>query len=135
MPRTRRSILKSLILGLLAAVLFTLIAMLVLAAALVFLRFSDRLITILNQIIKLAAVVLGVIAAVPRGSQRGLATGVLIALAYTVIGYVLYVALGGAGFSVTGMLGELLLGVTVGAVTGAVRANMQPGNRGRGMRS
>ena len=129
MPRTRRSIIKSLVFGLLVAVLFTLAAMLALAAALVFLRFSDRLLTVFNQIIKQAAVVLGVIAAVPRGSQRGLATGVLIALAYTVIGYAMYVALGGSGFSVTGMLGELLLGVTVGAVTGAVRANMQPKGR------
>lgn len=130
MQRTRSSILKSLLFGLLAAVVFTLIAMLALAAALVLMRFGDRTITTLNQLIKLVAIVLGVCFAVPRGSQRGFATGLVISIAYTVIGYALYVALGGAGFSFTAMLGELLVGGAIGAVTGAVRANLQPKRRG-----
>jgi len=124
MPRNRRSILKSLIAGILTAALFTLAAMLILAAALVFLRFGDALVTWLNQAVKLLAIMLGVIVAVPRGSQRGLATGVLIALAYMVIGYVLYILLGGASFSFAAFLGELLLGTAVGAVTGSIRANL-----------
>lgn len=130
MPRTRSNILKSLLLGLLAAVVFTLIAMLVLAAALVLMRFGDRAITTLNQLFKLAAIVLGVCFAVPRGSQRGFVTGLVISIAYTVIGYALYVALGGVGFSFTAMLGELLVSGAIGAVTGAVRTNLQPKRRG-----
>ena len=129
MPRTRRSILKSLTTGLLAAVLFTLAAMLILSAALVYLHFSDALLTWMNQAVKLLAILLGVIAAVPRGSSRGLATGVLIALTYIVIGYLMYIVLGGAAFSFPGMLGELLVGAAAGAVTGSVRANLQPRRR------
>ena len=130
MPRTRSNILKSLLLGLLATVVFTLIAMLGLSVALVLMRFGDRTITTLNQLIKLAAIVLGVCFAVPRGSQRGFVTGLVISITYTVIGYALYVALGGAGFSIPSMLGELLVGGAIGAVTGAVRANLQPKRRG-----
>ena len=131
MVRNRRSILKSLALGLFTAVLVTLIAMLLLAAALVYLRFSDRLLTVLNQLIKLASIVLGVCAAVPRGGERGLATGVLLSLLYTVLGYAFYLTLGGGSFAVGNMLGEMMLGAAAGAVTGAVRANLHPRARAR----
>ena len=129
MVRNRRSILKSLALGLFTAVFVTLVAMLLLAAALVYLRFGDRLLTVLNQLLKLVSIVLGVCVAVPRGSERGLATGVLVALIYTVLGYILYLLLGGGSFAVGNMLGEMMLGSAAGAVTGAVRANLSP--RGR----
>lgn len=124
MPKSRRSIVRLLLLGLPAAVLFTLIAMVALAAALVWLHLSDSALTWLNQLVKLAAVVLGVCIAVPRGGDRGLATGVLLALAYSALGYGMYVALGGGSFAAGNMLGEMLLGSAAGAVTGAVRANM-----------
>lgn len=126
MPAKRKTTLKALFAGLITAVLFTLAAMLLIAAALVWLRFSDGLIIWLNQAVKLLAILLGAIIAVPRGGRNGLATGVLIALAYMVIGYVLYTLLGGAAFSFTSFLGELLLGAAVGAVTGSVRANLNP---------
>lgn len=132
MVRNRRSILKSLALGLFTAVFVTLVAMLLLAAALVYLRFGDRLLTVLNQLLKLVSIVLGVCVAVPRGAERGLATGVLVALIYTVLGYILYLLLGGGSFAVGNMLGEMMLGSAAGAVTGAVRANLSP--RGRAKR-
>lgn len=135
MARNRKNTIRSLLLGLLAAVLFTLAAMFLLALALVYLRFSDTLLTVLNQLVKFFAVLIGTLSAVPRGSERGLATGVLLALAYTSIGYALYLALGGGSFAVGCMLGEMLLGSAVGAVTGAIRANMNPRGRIRAART
>ena len=129
MSRNRRSIVKSLLLGFLFSVAVTLAAMLAIAAALVYLRFSDRTLTALNQLLKLVAVVLGVCVAVPRGGDRGLVTGVVIALFYCVAGYAMYLALGGGSFAVGNMLGEMLLGSAAGAVTGAVRANLSPRRR------
>ena len=129
MPGNRRSIATSLLLGFGFAVFVTLVVMLIIAAALVYLRFSDRLLTILNQLLKLAAVVLGVCVAVPRGGDRGLVTGVVIALFYSAAGYALYLALGGGSFAVDNMLGEMLMGSAAGAVTGAVRANLPPRRR------
>jgi len=129
MPRKRSAVLKSLLLGLLAAVLFSLAAMLALAAVLVYFHPGDQLVTALNQVIKVIAIVLGACAAVSRGSERGFATGLTLALVYMVLGYALYIVLGGAQFSFSAFLGELLLGSAVGAVTGAVRANMLPRRR------
>lgn len=126
MPRTRKGALKSLSLGLIIAILTTLGSMLLLAAALLWLRMPDQTLRILNQLVKLLSIVLGVRGAVPRGGDRGLVTGVVLATAYIVLGSLLYVLLGGGGFSLPGMLGEILLGSAAGAVTGAVRANMQP---------
>ena len=131
MPRNRKNIARSLLAGFLAAVLVTIAAMLMLAAALICLPISDNLLTVLNQLIKYGAVFLGACIAVHRGGERGLATGTALAIAYSAVGYALYVALGGGGFAVGNMLGEMLLGSAVGAVTGAVRANMKPKNRFR----
>lgn len=129
MPKIRRSPLKSIFAGLISAVLFTLAAMLVLSLALLFLRFGDGLLRILNQAVKFFAIFIGAIIAVPRSGDRGLATGLFLSMIYMVVGYGLYVLLGGGGFSFPSMLGELLLGAAVGAVTGAVRANMRPRKR------
>ena len=126
MPKTRKSTLLALLRGLLIAVALTLACMLIMAAALVYLQMSDRLLTVLNQIVKLLAIALGTCAAVPRGGSRGLLTGVEIALLYMALGYAMYVLLGGGSFAVGNMLGEMLLGSAVGAVTGAVRANLSP---------
>lgn len=129
MPSKRSAICKSLMFGFLCALLFTLAAMLALSTALVFMHVADQTLTLLNQFIKLIAIVLGVCIAVPRGGSRGFATGLLISIAYIAIGYALYVALGGANFSVASMLGELLMGSAVGAVVGAIRANLYPKRR------
>ena len=126
MPRTRKSAALALLKGLLIAVALTLACMLLMAAALVALQMSDRLLTVLNQIVKLLAIAVGTCVAVPRGGSRGLLTGVEIAVGYMALGYAMYVLLGGGSFAVGNMLGEMLLGSAVGAVTGAVRANLSP---------
>ena len=126
MPRTRKSAALALLKGLLIAVALTLACMLLMAAALVALQMSDRLLTVLNQIVKLLAIAVGTCVAVPRGGSRGLLTGVEIALVYMALGYAMYVLLGGGSFAVGNMLGEMLLGSAVGAVTGAVRSNLSP---------
>lgn len=135
MARSRRSIFKSLMKGLLISVVVTLLIMVLLAIALIYLRFEDELLVIFNQLMKLIAIVLGVCFAVPRGGERGLATGVFIALMYMALGYALYLVLGGGSFAVGNMLGEMLLGSAAGAVTGAVRANLTSNRRTRAIRS
>lgn len=126
MSRSRKGALKSLLFGLILAILVTLGAMLLLAAALLYLHVSDAALRLMNQLIKLIAIVLGVRAAVPRGGEKGLVTGVVLAMSYIVLGYTSYLLLGGGSFAAGSMLGEILLGSAAGAVTGAVRANMNP---------
>ena len=131
MARNRKTILKSLILGLICSIVFTLLCMLILAAALILLRFPDNLLTTLNQIVKLAAVVIGTCASVPRGGEKGLVTGTVLGLFYSVLGYVLFILLGEGSFSIRCLLGEIMLAWAAGAVTGAIRANLPSRSRSK----
>ena len=131
MARNRKSILKSLVLGLAGSILLTLLCMLLLAVTLVLLRIPDTLLTTLNQIIKIAAVILGVCIAVPRGGEKGLVTGTVLALFYSVTGYLLFILLGGGSFSIRCLLGEIMMAWAAGAATGTVRANLPGRSRGK----
>ena len=131
MVKTRAQVLASLMKGLLAAVALTLALMAAVAAAAVLLRVSDGLLAALNQLMKLASILLGVRLAVGRGGERGFLTGMALAMLYMVLGYLGYVLLGGGAFSVPDMLGEILIGAAVGAAAGAVLANLPARGRRR----
>ena len=129
MKGKRTAVVKSIAAGLISAILVTLAGMLLMAGLMMVVSVGDRWLMILNQLLKIGSVILGTCIAVPRGGQRGLATGTAVALLYACIGYGMYAALGGAGFTIGGMLGEILICAAVGAVTGTIRANMQPSRR------
>ena len=129
MRNARKTVITSLLKGFFVAVLVTFAAMLLLAAGLIYLQISDRLLFTLNQVTKIVSVFCGVCAAVPRGGKNGFVTGVVVALFYAVIGTVLYTLLGGSGVGVTDALGEGTVCAAVGAITGAVRANLAPNRR------
>ena len=131
MAGTRVSAIRRLLAGLLTAVGFTIAAMLIIALLVTVAQINDKTIRTVNQFVKIAAIIIGVTAAVPRGGEKGLAYGVLIALLYIVLGYVCFLALGGGEFTFTGMLGEMLIGTAAGAVYGAVRANLNPRRKKR----
>ncbi len=124
--------LKSILAGLVSAVMITLAGMLLLAGIMMIASVGDRWLMILNQVLKIGSVIMGACVAVPRGGRRGLATGSAVSLLYACIGYSMYVCLGGSGFTVGGMLGEILICAAAGAVTGTIRANMQPARRKKG---
>ena len=131
MKGKRASVIKSIAAGLISAILITLAGMLLLAGVMMAVSVGDRWLMMINQLLKIASVILGVCMAVPRGGLRGLATGTAVALLYACIGYGMYAALGGSGFTIGGMLGEMLICAAAGAVTGTIRANMQPNRRKR----
>lgn len=129
MKRRRTSIVFSLLKGLVAAVLITLICMLIMAAAVVFTGMSDTLIKILNQAVKIASVAAGTCIAVKRGGERGLITGAGLGAVYAVAGYVLYMLTGGGEFDIVELLGEMTVCMASGALTGVICANLQPRRR------
>mgnify|MGYP004478815991 FL=1 len=131
MKGKRTAVVKSIAAGLISAILVTLAGMLLMAGMMMVVSVGDRWLMILNQLLKIGSVILGTCIAVPRGGQRGLATGTAVALLYACIGYGMYAALDGAGFTIGGMLGEILICAAAGAVTGTIRANMQPSRRKR----
>ena len=75
MAKSRTQALGSLLRGLLAAVALTLLLMACVAALAVWQRVSDGLLTALNQVIKVASILLGTLVAVGRGGERGFLTG------------------------------------------------------------
>ena len=135
MAINRRGAALALVKGLLTAVALTLVGMALITALALVARVSDGLIMVLNQILKLAAIVVGALAAIGRGGERGFFTGMALAILYMALGYGLYVALGGNCFVAQEMLGEILVGAAIGAITGAVLANMKPRRRGLGVRA
>ena len=126
MKRRRLSITCSLLKGIIAAILITLAGMLIMAAAVVFLGMSDTLIRILNQVLKVCSVALGAWLAVGLGGERGFLTGAGVGAVYALMGYVLYILLGGGSFDIVELLGEMTVCVAAGALTGAVCANLRP---------
>lgn len=124
MTNNRAHTLKSLALGLLSAVALTLLLMVAVAALAVKLRLSDGALMAANQVMKAVAILFGTFLAVGRGGRRGFLTGMTVAMLYMALGYGCYAALGGSAFIVGEMLGEILVGSAVGALTGAILSNL-----------
>lgn len=131
MSVNRTSVLLSIFKGFLAAALLTLAGMLLIAALAVAVSISDQTLSLLNQLLKIASILLGVRTAVGRGGSRGFVTGVVLALLYMAIGYFFYLVLGGGVWSFSGMLGEMLLGAAIGGTFGAILANLSPRRKRR----
>lgn len=129
MSANRIDVIFSILRGFLLAAALTLFGMFVIAALTVFIRISDGTLSLLNQLIKILSILLGTWTAVGRGGRHGFVTGIVLSFVYTISGYALYVALGGGAWSITAMLGEILLGAAIGGTCGAVLANLTP--RGR----
>ena len=117
--------------GVLTATLVTLGEMLLLAGAVTAIGIGDNTLFVLNQTAKILSIFAGAYAAVGAGGERGFITGAAVGILYMVLGYGLYYSLNGGVSSVAVMLGEMLLGMTLGALSGAVTANLRPGKRRR----
>lgn len=115
--------------GVLAAVGMTLAGMLFMALAVVFAGMPDGTLGALNQVLKLVSVCAGTFAAVGRGGERGFVTGAVVGALYMIAGYASYCCLGQMPFSWPTVAGEIALGASVGALCGAVLANVKPPRR------
>ena len=114
--------------GLLAAVCVTLPGMAVIALLAVYANLSDGALTALNQLLKLIAIFTGAYRAVGRGGTRGFALGGAVGLLYIALGYGIC-ALWDDPVVTGGMLAlEFLLGLALGAVSGALVANLPAGS-------
>ena len=107
----------------------TLLCMVLLALAVVFLCVSDNALFLLNQLSKVASIFMGAYFAVGPGGQRGFVTGAAVGFVYMVLGYGIYWAFHGSVSAPLVMLGEMLLGAVLGALSGAVVANLRPRKR------
>ena len=118
--RRQQTLLAKLIRGVLGAVGVTLACILLFAFMMQWLKPSDGVIRVVNQLIKLAAIFVGVRLAVGTGGERGLLTGALVGFLYMLLGVVLYALLSGQQLPLTSYLSDIAMGVAGGGIAGAL---------------
>ncbi|MBQ8149865.1 MAG: TIGR04086 family membrane protein [Clostridia bacterium] len=123
--RNRRAFWVRLLRGLLAAVAVTLLCVLLFALLMQWLKPSDQVIRIINQIIKLGSIFAGVYVTVGRGGENGLLQGAAVGLAYMLIGVALYALLSGQHLPWTAYLSDIAMGIAGGGIAGAIVAGMK----------
>jgi len=106
--------------GLLVAIGVTLACVLLFALLMQWLKPSDNVIRIVNQLIKLGAIFAGVRVMVGRGGDRGLAHGALLGLCYMALGVGLYALLSGQHLPATAYVSDIAMGIAGGGICGAL---------------
>ena len=118
--RTRASLWGLLVRGLLTSIAVTLGCVLVFALLMQWLKPADNVIRIVNQLIKLAAIFVGVRAMLGRSSENSLLLGALLGLFYMALGVGLYALLSGQHVPWTAYLSDIAMGIAGGGIAGAL---------------
>ena len=112
--------------GLGAAILVTVACVAVFALTMQWLRPTEGLVRIVNQVLKLVSIGVGVYVAVGRGCEGGLLKGALVGLLYMAAGVGMYALLSGQGASASAYLADLAMGVAAGGIIGMILSNISP---------
>jgi putative membrane protein, TIGR04086 family/integral membrane protein, TIGR04097 family len=126
--RKRRSKQKAawqlLVKGLIIAVAVTAAAVVIFALLMQWLKPSDQVIRVVNQIVKLLSIIGGIYFTVGRGGENGLLRGAAVGLLYMGLGVVLYAVLAGQNVPWTSYLADLAMGVAGGGICGMILSNL-----------
>ena len=106
--------------GLLAAVAVTVLGVVVFALVIKWLSPNDTIISVMNQALKLLAVLAGTRAAVRGGGSGVVLRGAAVGLAYMAVGVIGYAFLSGLTLSPAAYLADLGMGVAAGGLFGMV---------------
>lgn len=112
--------------GLGAALLVTVAGVAVFALLMQWLRPSDSVVRIFNQVLKLVSIGVGVYFAVGRGQEGGLLKGAGVGALYMALGVGIYALLSGQTAPVTAYLADLGMGVAGGGIMGMILSNISP---------
>ncbi|MBE5802127.1 MAG: TIGR04086 family membrane protein [Clostridiales bacterium] len=123
--RNRKTVWSRLLRGLLSAIGVTLAGVLLFALLMQWLKPSDAVIRVVNQIIKLASIFVGAYVTIGRGGDNGLLYGAGVGLSYMLLGVVLYALLSGQQLPFTAYLSDIAMGVAGGGIAGAIVAGMR----------
>ncbi|MBE5793078.1 MAG: TIGR04086 family membrane protein [Clostridiales bacterium] len=123
--RNRKTIWSRLLRGLLTAVGVTLLCVLLFALLMQWLKPSDNVIRIINQVIKLGSIFAGVYVTVGRSGENGLLLGAGVGLVYMLLGVLLYALLSGQQLPWTAYLSDIAMGIAGGGIAGAIVAGMR----------
>lgn len=121
----QKSTWKRFLWGLLAAIGVTLAGILLFALLMQWLKPSDTVIRVVNQLVKLVAILVGVWVFVGKGGEKALPRGALLGLCYMGLGVCLYALLSGQQLPISAYLADLAMGVAGGGIAGALLGNMR----------
>ena len=111
--------------GALIALSLSLILILIFAFVMRFISISDEAIKPINQVIKIASVMLGTIMGLKKTKEMGLISGLLVGILYTIIAFLAFSILdGNFSFSAT-LVNDLLFGGVTGAICGIIAVNFK----------
>lgn len=111
--------------GVLFSLIFTAVAVLLLAVLYKFVEMSDGAIKIANQIIKIASVALGVKIALKKDKSKGLLKGAIVGVLYTILSFVLFSLLAkNFSFSLS-LVTDIVFAGLVGLIFGVLFVNFK----------
>lgn len=116
--RTASPAWSALLKGLGAAMLVTLAGVAIFALLMQWIRPSDQVIRIFNQVLKLVSIAVGVKTAIGRRGEVSMGRGALIGLAYMLLGVIMYAILSGQNAPMTSYLADLGMGLAGGGIVG-----------------
>lgn len=120
--RSVRSPWQLILRGVIVSIICTVLLVVIFALLISLFDFSDGLIHLVNQIIKVVSIGVGVFFTVYPGSERGLIRGALVGLIYMAAGVAVYALLTGQKIGLGGYLADILMGVAAGGLIGLLRA-------------
>lgn len=110
--------------GLGASILVTVAGVAIFALLMQWLRPTEGVVRIVNQVLKLVSIGAGVYVAVGQGCEGGLLKGALVGLLYMAIGVGMYALLSGQSAPVSAYLADLGMGVAGGGIVGMILSNL-----------
>ncbi len=121
--KENKSLILSSLKGALLAVCISLVAILVFAFIIKLTGMSDGLIKPINQIIKILSIFFGTLIILKKTKQKGMLTGIIVGICYTIIAFVVFSILNGSFKFDISLLIDLVFSAITGAICGAICVN------------
>lgn len=121
--KVNSNLLLSVLKGSIIAVSFSLVFILIFALLIKLFNISDSVITPVNQVLKIISIFLGCLFALKKFPQRGLITGALIGIVYTIIAFLVFSALGRTFSLNLSLLNDIAFALIIGALCGIFLVN------------
>lgn len=115
------SIIKGVLIGLSVA----LVGILIFAFVLRFTNISDKIITPVNQVIKGISIFLGVFVGMKKHKEKGLLSGFLIGLFFTILAFLVFSILDGVFCFDKTFLNDIIFGSIIGGICGIICVNLK----------
>lgn len=109
--------------GSLVSVSISLVLILIFALFIKFFNIPDAAIQPVNQIIKIISILFGVLIGLKKFPQKGLLTGALIGLVYTILAFLIFSLLGGTFSFNASLFVDMFFAIIIGALCGIFFVN------------